>query len=215
MKNSLPAHHRVNRTLIIGGIMVATIFSSGAYVSADSGIFKIEEDWELVVNDPDANNYSPQVTFFMSPRLSEYDYFQLQMNYSADADVDFTGGGFHVAAVRNGSMYDEARSQTRLAISSDNDHIRWTSVMANINGEYLFAVKNGYGDEWGPFGGPEYLVRMPAEGDKALNEYSPQASLDNVDIGFGANRVSSLKLLQVRYYFTDGHEVSVAINQSP
>ena len=61
-------------------------------------VYKVEEDWELVVNEPDPANNSPQITFFTSPsHLSEGTYFQLQLNYHA-AD-HYSSGGFHIASV--------------------------------------------------------------------------------------------------------------------
>lgn len=135
------------------------------------------------------------------------------MNYAAEDD--FSGGGFHVAAVRNEHFRDEARSFTRLPLRTDGDRIRWTSVMAVIDNRFLFAVRDGLGDDWGAFGGPQYLVAMGAEGVHDLDDYSPQQSLETVDIGFGANRVSSLKLLRVRLFYKNGSSTTLSINESP
>jgi hypothetical protein len=76
--------------------------------------------------------------------------------------------------------------------------------MALINGELLYAVKDGASVDWGNFGGPEYLVRMPAGDVQHLHGYSAQQSIEQTDIGFGANRVSGLNLKRVRFYFLDG-----------
>ena len=55
--------------------------------AGEPSVYKIEEDWELVVNEPDATNNSPQITFFMSSNhLLDDSYFQLQMNYHAADD---------------------------------------------------------------------------------------------------------------------------------
>lgn len=214
MKTSFNAHNVVKRTMIIGGIMLATALTSqGVCLAETSVIYKIEEDWELVINEPDPVTISPQITFFTSPSSSESNYFQLQMNYAADEL--FSAGGFHVAAVDGDQIIDEARSVTRRVLASHNDHIRWTSAMAVINGTAFYAVKNGHGNEWGNFGGPEYLVKMPSHNATDLSQYHPQQSLDAVDIGFGANRVASLTLVEVRVYYIDGTSVTVPVNRSP
>jgi hypothetical protein len=203
------------RKCVVGGIVFALVSTAlPACLAADPTVWKIEEEWEMVINEPDSPIFSPQVTFFTSPSASlDETYFQLQMNYAADAE--FSGGGFHVASVQNEANLDEARSETRSILATDGDHIRWTSVMAVIQNKALFAVKNGQGTEWGNFGGPEYLVRMTPSPVSDLSGYNPQQSLDTVDIGFGANRVQSITLLQVRFFYDDGQTVTVPVNRQP
>jgi hypothetical protein len=197
-----------------GGIFCATLLASPTCSGEESEIYLIQEDWEMVVSEPDAATVSPQVTFFTSPSVnSDTTYFQLQMNYAADDG--FSPGGFHVAAVKNGQMVDEARSGTQSVLASNGDVIRWTSVMAVINNQLLYAVTNGHGNEWGAFGGPDYLVTMTSTGMADLSEYNPQQSIDSVDIGFGANRVQSVILRTVRAYYQDGRVVDVPVNLQP
>ncbi len=213
MKIATFAREAVRRWSIRGGAVAALLVGCCSAVAAEPRIYLIEEDWELIVNEPDPICNSPQITFFTSPTPSESDYFQLQMNYAADDD--YSSGGFHVAAVRNDNIIDEARSVTRRTLSTDGDLIRWTNVMAVFDNKIFFAVDNGDGLEWGSFGGPDYLVEMPAEGLHSLSGYTPQKSLDQVDIGFGANRVESLILKRVRLVYTDGHIETVPVNLSP
>jgi hypothetical protein len=167
------------------------------------GLYRIEEDWELGLRAPDGATYSPQISLLMMPQADDLgQYFQLQLNFAADAG--FSGGGFQVAAVNEDVHVDSARSLQRSPFLTDGDTVRWTSVMAMIDGELLYAVKNGASIDWGNFGGPEYLVRMQAVGPQSLLGYSAQQSIAQADIGFGANRVSSLQLKSVRFYYLDG-----------
>lgn len=176
-------------------------------------VYKVEEDWELVVNEPDPSNNSPQVTFFTSPsHYSEGTYFQLQLNYHA-AD-HYSSGGFHVAAVNDDQIVDDARSKTRKNLAISNDVIRWTSVMAVIDNRAMFAVRDGYGREWSSFGGPDYLVQMVPSPVKDLSQYRYQQSMDAVDIGFGKNRVSRVTLKVVRLFYTNGHVAVAVVDQS-
>jgi hypothetical protein len=200
---------------VVGGLFFAlTLVAASSCDAADSAIYKIEEDWEMVINEPDSANYSPQVTFFTSPSVNlDHSYFQLQMNYAADEY--FSGGGFHVAAVDDDGIVDEARSDTRCTLAIDGDHVRWTSVMAVINGKALFAVRDGYSQEWGEFGGPDYLVKIVPAPVSDLSEYHPQQSLDTVDVGFGSNRVASITLRKVRVFYADGRIVTLPVNLQP
>ena len=202
----------------IGGIF-CTVFPAFLGLptcdAQESEIYRIEEDWQLVLNEPDAVNVSPQITFFTSPCVNADDcYFQLQMNYAADDG--FFKGGFHVSAVDHEQVVDEERSSTQTVLSKDGDTVRWTNVMAVIsNSKVMFAIKNGHGQDWGEFGGPDYLVELKGHPTTDLSEYHPNQSIESVDIGFGANRVASLTLVEVRAYYPDGRIVNVPVNQQP
>jgi hypothetical protein len=199
----------------IGGIFCAAFLGLPICNAQESEIILIEEDWELVLNEPDANTVSPQITFFTSPSVNVDDcYFQLQMNYAAEEG--FSSGGFHVAAVNHEQIVDEARSANQTVLSKDGDIIRWTNVMGIIGANrVMFAIQNGHCQNWGNFGGIDYLVELKGHPKTDLSEYHPLQSLASVDIGFGANRVASLTLVEVRAYYPDGRVVTVAVNQQP
>ncbi len=196
------------RTLCMG---ILTLGCMVPCIAEEAKVIMIEEQWEMVINEPDPNSHSPQVTFFTAPSgESENTYFQLQMNYAADEA--FSGGGFHVAAVNGAVMIDEERSQTKVALTTAHDHIRWTNVMALIGDNLYFAVKDGHCGDWGVFGGPEYLVAMPTSLSD-LSGYDAQKSLSAVDIGFGGNRVNNVVLRSVVRYYSDGRQEKVLLNQ--
>ncbi|MCO8125406.1 hypothetical protein NHH03_26945 [Stieleria sp. TO1_6] len=175
-------------------------------------LFKVEEDWEMVINQADVRMNSPQIAFFIYPDAEHADcYFQLQMNYAAEDK--YSSGGFRVGAFCNEVAIDEERSRITENLAWSYDRIRWTSAMAIFDGKLMFALKDGLGYQWGPFGGPEYLVEMDDQEMHALDHYTPQASLKAVDIGFGSNRVASIKLRRVRLTYTDGSIRSIEINQ--
>ncbi len=207
----------VSHFVRIAGILAA-IALAAAPAACDEGdgpsLVRIEEDWEFVVTEPEPGINSPQITFFTCPDAADPEcHFQLQMNYAAS--TSYSSGGFRVSAVRDEAMLDEARSDSRIVLSLDNDTVRWTSVMGVAEGEFLYAVKDGFGSAWGVFGGPEYLVRMPSDGVEEIAGYTPTKSLEMVDVGFGGNRVDSIVLKRVRYYFSDGHVATVSIAASP
>lgn len=211
-------------TLACTAVLIGGIFTFGSSQNAANGedpgnngqnkrLYLIEEDWEMAINVPEVATHSPQIAFFTCPNANDDDsYFQLQMNYHAD--TDFSGGGFHVGAFSSGTRVDEARSRTRIPLRIDNDRIRWTNVMATVNGKYLFAVSNGSGDDWGKFGGPEYLVSMPADDSNNLDKYDYKTSQEMVDIGFGGNRVKTVRLIRVRYFYSDGSRKTVQVHES-
>lgn len=197
---------------VIGGILLGPFSAESTHCYGEQPtIWKIEEDWEMVINDPEDNINSPQTTFFITPSADlGGTYFQLQMNYHADED--YSAGGFHVAAVRGDTILDEARSGSQSLLSVDGDVIRWTSVTAIVHNTLLFAVKDGHCMSWGDFGGPEYLVKMPSLSIHDFSNYSPEQSSAAVDIGFGGNRVASVKLRKVRLFDSNGDVTTVAVS---
>lgn len=165
----------------------------------------------MSLNQPDSKTNSPQVAFFMHPDSQHGDrYFQLQMNYAAEED--YSSGGFRVGAFINEEPVDEERSRIGGALSYDNDTVRWTSAMAVFNEQLMFALKDGTSFQWGTFGGPEYLVAMNLGDVHNLDHYSPQASVAGVDVGFGRNRIKTLRLKKVRVIYTNGQQKMIEVN---
>lgn len=178
---------------------------------SEPSIFMVEEDWEMTLNQPDARTNSPQVAFFLHPDALHSDrYFQVQMNYAAEEG--YSSGGFRVGAFVDEVPLDEERSKVKGVLSWDNDTVRWTSAMARFNDQLMFALKDGSGYQWGAFGGPEYLVAMPEDDIHDLDHYSPQESVNNVDIGFGRNRIKSLRLKKVRVTYTNNTQKMIEVN---
>ncbi|MFG0263427.1 MAG: hypothetical protein ACF788_13630 [Novipirellula sp. JB048] len=199
--------------IMIGGIFIWTAAPGRSADAEEATILKIEEDWEMSVNEPNPASHAPQVTFFTTPTEDPDRYFQVQFNHAVD--THFSGGGFNVAAVEHERVVDSARSETRAALVVDGGRIRWTHVLADAQGELLFAIKEGHAEEWGEFGGRELLVRLSSDAAVGLSQYHPQKSLDGVDIGLGANRVASITLLEVRVFYDDGRVVAVPVNRHP
>lgn len=198
-------------TVIAGGLCLFAALGSVAHAT-DPTLYMVEEDWELVINEPDVKINSPQIAFFLYPDADHSDcYFQLQMNYAAEDG--YSSGGFRVGAFCDEIPVDEERSQIRQTLAWDNDKIEWTNAMAVFNGKLMFAVKDGYGTQWGHFGGPEYLVQMDDQELHSLDHYTPEASLESVDVGFGKNRVASIRLKTVRLTYTNGHVQTLHVNQ--
>jgi hypothetical protein len=190
----------------------ASVTNGAVGDESESGIYRIEEDWEMKLKEPSALQNSPQVTFFMKPDpQNDAAYFQLQMNHAIGSE--YSSGGFHVAAVLNEAYYDEARSGTRQGLSVDTDTITWTNMIAIVDQKLFFAVKNGYCSDWGAFGGPEYLVQMPAGDVSSLNAYQAEKSIADLDVGYGGNRVLTLELKTVRAYYRNGEVETTEVNR--
>lgn len=208
IRKALKMHKRRFKVGLGWAVVIGFASALGTLANASEPWGRIEEDWELQLQQPDPATNSPQLSIYLTPDAEQPShYFQLQLNHAADAN--FSGGGFRVSAARNDEVIDEARSESRVILNHPEETIRWTNVMASMNGEILFAIKNGTSVSWGEFGGPEYLLRIPAEEISDLRRYTPRRSAADVDVGFGKNRVQALKLLRVRAYRTDGSVVTL------
>lgn len=196
--------------------VLVLLFAIASTASAEEkkSIYYVEECWELILNEPEPANNSPQVSFFVFPdEENEESYFELQMNYAADEH--YSSGGFRVTAVQDGNPVHYQRGGTHQKWSVDQDRISWKTVLAHSKGKYYFAIKEGHSSDWGDFGGPAFLVEMTDSAGVELQRYHPKTSLANVDVGFGANRIASIKMTDVRVVFTDGSETTIPLQTTP
>ena len=147
MRNS--THWKTNLlSVAFTGGLVCLLMMRGTAAAEEPKVYMVEENWEMVLNEPDAKINSPQVAFFLHPDGGRDDvYFQLQMNYAAEDG--YSSGGFRVGAFRNEVPLDEERSRVRETLKYDGDRIEWTSAMATFYGKLMFAIKDGHGAQWG------------------------------------------------------------------
>lgn len=183
---------------------------AGLSNAQDQRVVRVEEDWELVVETPDPLQDAPQVSTFMSPfdSLDEL-YFGVDLNHAQKANYD--GGGFQTKAMNGSTLMADALSFAGDNLSQSGEVVRWTQLMAIVDQELVFAIKNGTSQSWGSFGGPETLVRQAAPLSH-LNNYTPYRSAEWSGVGFASNRVASLKLTRVRYFLDDGNVTEVPVD---
>ena len=178
------------------------ILSPGLGCSDEPRVVRIEEDWELEVITPDPLQYSPQISTWMSPKDSlDDEHFGANFNHAQKAD--YQGGGYQTIAFQGSALMDDRVNRSGVKLSSNGETIKWTQVMAIINQELVFAVKNGTSQSWGDFGGPDSLVRCSSSLNN-LSGYSPNRSVEWSGVGFASNRVALLRLAKVRYFTNQG-----------
>ncbi len=198
-----------NLTRMAVGCLLSSLFS-GLASSAEPRILRVEEDWELVVITPNPLQNSPQISTWMSPGDSlENQHFGANFNH-AQKD-DYIGGGFQTRAYQGASVMDDKVSCNGMKLSANGELLKWTQVMAIIQEELVFAIKDGTSQSWGDFGGKETLVRY-ASTVTDLNGYRPTKSVEWSGVGFAANRVALLKLSKVRYFTDQGQVIESSVN---
>lgn len=164
-------------------------------------VVRVEEDWELVLNAPNGDLLAPQLHTVLSP-FADLDTCYAQISWNYREVPDFAPGGFQVQAWANDTVV-AARSFDLVEFSRQSERFTWTQVMVAYDGWAAFAVIDGYSPTWGAFGGVEAVV-ADFTGLPNLEGYSTDVSVKNSLITYGANRVRSLGIVQVRYYGASG-----------
>jgi hypothetical protein len=181
--------------------------------SAGPDVFRVEEDWQLVIVDADSNLNAPQVTCTISPAGMGTAYCAFDINYHTQPD--YVPGGLQVHTWDPLDPMEFADSSHTAVMSASSDTVTWTQTMTlDPNaGTITFQVINGQSQTWGTFGGQKLgnrgrLVLSINTAMSNLDSYDPNVSLDNSGVSFGGNLVVSQTLMAVRYYDVNGNLIS-------
>lgn len=207
-KNRKPVAGRWPRAAILSaGALLALSVPGANLPNALAGltdvdpIVRIEQDWQLVLNEPGAEVTAPQFHTLISPYGStDYGYAQATWNYRELPD--FTGGGLQIQSWGADYAFG-ARSLREDPLSLNAETMTWTQSLEVISGGVRFRISNGTSQSWGSFGGSSAYVDLPVN-VTSLGSYSSQVSKANSWITYGSNRVSYLAITQVRYYTAAG-----------
>jgi hypothetical protein len=202
------SYHR-NRTITrwITGLVhfaaVSALLCSGAAAIAQN-VVRIEEDWELVLGNPDQLVCGPQVVTTMSP-FGDLDstYFTLEINHRS---VPYwTPGGLSVHQWYGENRIESWDRADRSVMSTNSEVVTWTQQLYIENGNRLvFQIRDGVSSTWGPFG-YSGLFKVGANWNQSgINEYSPAVSIAASGVPYCGNRVQSLKIKEVRVTLDDG-----------
>lgn len=164
-------------------------------------ILRIEQDWKLVLNEPDQSVNAPQFHTVMSP-FGDLDSVYAQVTWNWRELPDFAPGGLQI----QGWCGDECplhKDFSSNELSTTAETLRWTQAIETDGTVLTFEVINGQSVTWGAFGGHSLQIRGTAP-IAALNNYNTDVSAANSVITYGSNRVQSLVITEVRYYGANG-----------
>lgn len=167
-------------------------------------IVLIEEDWELVLGEPDPAVSAPQVTMVVSPFGNlDGSYFLFTLNYVSFPD--YYAGGMQVQRWVGDDVVDCRNGNKWGTLHHYNEVLSWTHRLSvnEENGAITFEIVDGASDSWGGFGGEGYLKDTIA-GAGNLNGYLPSVSIGQSGVSYAGNRVSNLTLKKLRWEFSDG-----------
>lgn len=183
------------------GLAIAVVaLSTRAYADGDSvKIDQIEEDWELVVQEPDTSTQAPQVTCVTSP-TSHINGVYAMFTLNHRTFTSFSAGGMQLQ-VWNGDTPIARRSASRgVLLATNGEAIQWTQRIKIDDGQLVFEIVDGTSATWGNFGGAGTLSLAIYSSVDDLNNYTPAVSQANSEIGYASNRVTSLTLKRFRAF---------------
>lgn len=182
-----------------GGVLVVSVAATPVALSQDADalpIVRVEEDWQLVLNEPNDGTDCPQFHTVMSPTGTVDEYYA-EVLWNHREIPEYASGGVQLR-----SWYDELllrrRSVEYRTLSTSAETITWTQAMQADADVLTFWVLNGNSTTWGAFG-RDMVIDVPT-GILDLSLYSPTVSAANSCITYGSNRVESLRITAVRYY---------------
>jgi hypothetical protein len=159
-------------------------------------VVAVEEDWELIVKEPDEVTAAPQVTCILAPTTQDSGvYAAFNLNHKSFPQYD--AGGLHLQIWNNDTPLATAKFSDAL-LKPANEVITWTVRMSLHEGQVTFEIISGSSSTWGQFGGTGVLKTSVTSNLENLNQYRPEFSVTNSGVGFAGNRVTSLKLKAVR-----------------
>lgn len=170
-------------------------------------IHKIEEDWEILIANPDPGADLPQIATVFGPTNALFDtHAVFELNHGTLPS--FGEGGMQLQVWHGNWLMGYLYRQNPTELNISNEVIRFTTktALGEYNGHRILTlqVQNGTSTTYGAFGADNSLrVRLYTHRND-LNPYEPNNSLENSRVTYGANHVSYFKRTDIRFYDEHG-----------
>ncbi|MBP7934345.1 MAG: hypothetical protein KA354_06820 [Phycisphaerae bacterium] len=192
-----------SRSISSGLALMAAFWPAPSLLSLTQfteSVTRVEEDWVLVLNEPDDAITSPQFHTVMSP-VGNMDSSYAQVLWNYREVPEFAAGGLQLQGW-NGEQMVNSKTARIIPLSTTAETIRWTQVLEIVEGELFFDIINGQSTTWGSFGKDMRLQQSSTTSN--LNAYNTQVSVSNSCVTYGSNRVTQLVIIEVRWYGEGG-----------
>jgi hypothetical protein len=183
---------------------------------------QIQEDWQLVVAKGDPTFNGPQIMIYMSPVSdTSIPYAWLMLNVR-DAPNPYSPGGnmIQVWDYSNNLITSCTNTANTAQLNTTNETITWTQQLAlnKKTGQTSYDVIAANSKTWGDFSNA--LTPVTFNGPASMSGYDPNVSVKNSKVAWQADNVTSLSLLTVRQYDSDGKllktdNVNLPVNLTP
>jgi hypothetical protein len=192
---------RIHRSLAAGLLAILALGNTMTDARAQSTPpDQVQEDWQLILATPDPTGGGPQISTLLSPVIDgSTPFFVFNLNYRETPS--YSPGGIEIQVWQGDQMLSGSTKGTAQC-STAGETITWTQTMKISSGVISFAIDSGKSTTWGKFGQGNQLnvTSSFTTSLTSLSQYSPTTTVNNSGVGWEPNRVTSMKLLQVRYY---------------
>ena len=182
------------------------VWAEVATAQSPPTIVRVEEDWELVIGQPDPDSDAPQVTCVISP-CGNTGSLHATFELNQQSLPTFTAGGLQLQVWEGEAPVSNRGFPNDAVLAQPGETVRWTQGMELDDGSLGFEITNGSSTTWGNFGGQGYLKASVNTTLTSLDAYDPAVSVENSGVNYAANRVQSLVLKRVRVYTSAGEQV--------
>ena len=197
---------RVGGWLAWAGLWFSIVACGGLAAAEDRNIVRVEEDWELVLKDPDPDLTAPQVTCAISP-TGDVDGVHATFELNHQSYPHFASGGMRLQMWTGADNWSSHKTSNDGVMATAGETVRWTQSMRLNSGALTFEIQNGTSSTWGEFGGEHGLKSTRSTDLPDLNGYDADVSVANSGTGYASNRVAALTLKRVRITFDNGDVV--------
>ncbi len=166
-------------------------------------VVAVEEDWQLVVGEPDPDSDAPQIICVISPH-ADGDGLHAAFELNQRSVPGPAAGGMQLHVWDGELATNHVNGPSGNVLSQSSEAITWTLRMRLESDQIQFEVVNGDSSTWGRFGGNGQLSLSAPTELKSLDGYRVATSVENSGAGYAANRVQSLVLKAVRYRLASG-----------
>lgn len=189
----------------VASLVVLGLLPLGAARGQD--IVRVEEDWELVVGDPDVNSCGPQVVTTMSPGWDiSGTYFTMEINHRSAPY--WQPGGISIHRWNGEWRMASFDRSDRTIMNTDGEVVSWTQALYFEDGKLTYKIYNGTSTTWGPFGYSGWVKLQCAWDDDHLNYYTPAVSVAESGAAYAGNRIHTLKIKQIRLTLENGQTLT-------
>jgi hypothetical protein len=166
-------------------------------------IIKVEEDWEVVIGEPDTNLDLPQIVTVFGPTDASFGtHTVFELNHCTLPD--FTRGGMQIQVWWGEELIGYKQQHSPVQLEIPGETIRYTTVTTLGGNVIRMRIENGTSETWGDFGGGNLMLVELATTRNDLNPYDPNNSVKHSRVTFGSNRVNWFVRRSIRFYSSDG-----------
>lgn len=175
---------------VIWGLGVNPSQATGPYV-------RIEQDWDFVVDTPDATQGAPQISIQLEPYPNSPVGGVLLLNYQDTPDVQ--AGGYQLQLWNGTTNVALLTRDAGVKLATRNEKISFTLFMELKEGNLNFGISSASFRTWSnlPSGGVKISTPYTAL-TSFTNYYQTNDTLSESGIMLGPTNVKSLKLSTVR-----------------